>query len=172
MDFDKPLSYENVSLQVMRQSNFDKLFEVASDPKIWDQHNDKKRYEIEGFRKFFDSGINNPQNCYLIYYKGELVGSTRYYEYDSIKSSIKIGYTFYAKKYWGTELNKIVKKLMLSYAFNFVETVFFDVWVENFRSQKAVEKLGASMYKRDSLRERFVFKLTKEECLLDLKNIK
>ena len=61
---------------------------------------------------------------------------------------------------------------MLSYALNFVETVFFDVWVENFRSQKAVEKLGASLYKRDSSRERFVFKLTKEECLLDLKNIK
>ena len=61
---------------------------------------------------------------------------------------------------------------MLSYAFNFIETIFFDVWVDNFRSQKAVEKLGASLYKKDSLRERLVFKLTKKECLLDLKDIR
>ncbi|API87350.1 GNAT family N-acetyltransferase [Francisella uliginis] len=172
MDFNESLSYKNISLQILRRDDFDKLFEVASDPKIWDQHDDKLRYKREVFKKFFDSGISNPQNCYLIYYKGELVGSTRYYEYDSVASTIKIGYTFYAKKYWGTSLNKKVKNLMLSYAFNFVETVFFDVWIDNFRSQKAVEKLGASLYKKDSLRERFVFKLTKEECLLDLKNIK
>ncbi|QIW11113.1 GNAT family N-acetyltransferase [Francisella sp. LA112445] len=167
MDFSKLLSYENICLRVMQNDDFDKLFKVASDPKIWYQHDDRLRYKREVFKKFFDSGINNPQNCYLIYYKDELVGSTRYYEYDSVTLSIKIGYTFYAKKYWGTELNKNVKKLMLSYAFNFVETVFFDVWVENFRSQKAVEKLGASLYKKDSLRERLIFKLTKEDCLLD-----
>ncbi|MED7787899.1 GNAT family N-acetyltransferase [Francisella sp. 19X1-34] len=168
MNFHKPLSSGNLHLQVMHQNDFDELFNVARDPEIWEQHDDKLRYKREIFKKFFDSGINNPQNCYLIYYKDELVGSTRYYEYDSVVSSIKIGYTFYAKKYWGTELNKEVKKLMLSYAFNFVNIVFFDVWVKNFRSQKAVEKLGASLYKRDDQRERLVFKLTKEDCLLEL----
>ncbi|WP_150468461.1 GNAT family N-acetyltransferase [Francisella sp. SYW-9] len=168
MDFNKSLFSEDVCFKVMNNDDFDKLFSVASDPEIWDQHDDKQRYKKEVFKKFFDSGINNPQNCYLIYYKDELVGSTRYYEYDSVTSSIKIGYTFYAKKYWGTELNKKVKKLMLSYAFNFIKTVFFDIWVENFRSQKAVEKLGASLYRKDSLHNRLVFKLTKEKCLLDL----
>ncbi|BCD91351.1 hypothetical protein fh0823_14900 [Francisella halioticida] len=60
----------------------------------------------------------------MIFYKEELVGSTRYYEYNLDGPSIKIGYTFYAKKYWGTSLNKKVKKLMLSYAFKYVENVF------------------------------------------------
>ncbi|MED7820217.1 MULTISPECIES: GNAT family N-acetyltransferase [unclassified Francisella] len=168
MDFNKPLIYEDISLQIMYQSDFNRLFEVAKDPEIWDQHNDKKRCEIEGFRKFFDTGINNPQNCYLIFYKDELVGSTRYYEYDLNGSSIKIGYTFYAKKYWQTGLNRIVKKIMLSYAFEFVDNVFFDVWIENFRSQKAVKKLGAVLYKEDNLAEKLIFKLNKKDCLINL----
>lgn len=41
MDFNKSLSYENVSLQVIHQSDFDSLFKLASDPEIWDQHNDQ-----------------------------------------------------------------------------------------------------------------------------------
>lgn len=104
----------------------------------------------------------------MIFYKEELVGSTRYYEYNLDGPSIKIGYTFYAKKYWGTSLNKKVKKLMLSYAFKYVENVFFDVWIENFCSQKSVEKLGANLYKKNNIHGKLVFKLTKRDCLLSL----
>ncbi|AIT09229.1 acetyltransferase [Candidatus Francisella endociliophora] len=163
MDFNKSISCENVHLQLMTQDDSDRLFEVAKDPEIWDQYNAKERCELEGFKKFFNDAINNPQNCYLIFYKDELVGSTRYYEYDSVASSVKIGYTFYAKKCWGTGLNKKVKKLMLEYAFKYLDNVFFDVWTSNFRSQKAVEKLGAKLYKKDNLRERLVFKLNKKD---------
>ena len=74
----------------------------AKDPKIWEQHNDPQRYKKERFKKFFDDGINNTQNFFLIFYKNELVGSTRYYEYGFAQSSVKIGYTFYATKCWGT----------------------------------------------------------------------
>lgn len=139
MNFNKSLSHKDVHLQIMTKGDFDRLFAVAKDPEIWDQHNDKERYKLNGFKKFFDSGINNLQNCYLIFYKDDLVGSTRYYEYDLATSSIKIGYTFYAKKCWGTGLNKKVKNLMLYYAFKFTDNVFFDVWSKNFRSQQAVQ---------------------------------
>lgn len=163
MDFNKSLTYEGVRLQIMTQNDFTQLFEVANDSKIWDQHNDKKRCELEGFRKFFDTGIENSENCYLIFYKNELAGSTRYYEYDLAKSSLKIGYTFYAKKYWGTNLNKKVKNLMLDYAFEFVGDIFFDIWCKNYRSQRAVEKLGAKFYKKYKQREKLVFKLNKKD---------
>ncbi|MGQ4006061.1 GNAT family N-acetyltransferase [Francisellaceae bacterium CB300] len=162
MDFNKSLSYEDVRLQIMTQNDFDKLFAIAKDPKIWEQHNDPQRYKIEGFKKFFDSGIDNPQNCFLIFYKNELVGSTRYYEYSVAQSSVKIGYTFYATKCWGTDLNSKVKNLMLDYAFKFVDNVFFDVWNKNFRSQKAVEKLGAKFHAKSKCGEKYTFLLTKE----------
>jgi len=77
---------------------------VANDPKIWEQHNDSERYTLDGFKKYFDSAIGNAENCFLIFYNGELVGSTRYYEYSVSQSSLKIGYTFYATKCWGTVL--------------------------------------------------------------------
>ncbi|AXH30722.1 GNAT family N-acetyltransferase [Francisella opportunistica] len=147
----------------MTQNDFGKLFDVAKDPEIWAQHNDKKRYEIEVFKKYFEAGLNNLQNCYLIFYKNQLVGSTRYYEYTPSQSLIKIGYTFYAKKYWGTEINRKVKKLMLDYAFEFVDDVFFDVWDKNFRSQKAVAKLGAKLYSKEVAKQKLVFRLTKKD---------
>jgi RimJ/RimL family protein N-acetyltransferase len=162
MNFNNNLSHQDIRLQIMQQKDFNDLFEVAKDPQIWDQHDAKDRFTLDGFRKYFEEGIANPENCYLIFYKNELVGSTRYYEYDLKDSSIKIGYTFYAKKYWGTPLNRIVKKLMLDYAFKYVDKIYFDVWTENFRSQKALEKLGAKLYKIDHSRQRLIFLLNKE----------
>jgi len=36
--------------------------------------------------------------------------------------------------------------MMLDYAFNFVNNVFFDIGVNNIRSRKAVEKMGARLF--------------------------
>ncbi len=41
MDFNKSLCYEDVSLQIMIQNDFDELFEIVKDPEIWAQHNYK-----------------------------------------------------------------------------------------------------------------------------------
>lgn len=40
MDF-KSLCYEDVSLQIMIQNDFDELFEIVKDHEIWAQHNYK-----------------------------------------------------------------------------------------------------------------------------------
>jgi RimJ/RimL family protein N-acetyltransferase len=50
-------------------------------------------------------------------------------------------------EYWGTSINFQIKKMMLAYAFKFLDKVYFDIGVNNFRSRKAVEKLGASLFK-------------------------
>ena len=92
--------------------------------------------QVDGFKKYFDDDLKNPRNCYLIFYNEKLVGSTRYYEYDYIKKSIKVGYAFYAKKYWCTQLNKKVKKLMIDYAFESVENLLFGGWHKTFVRKK------------------------------------
>ena len=165
MNFNKSLSHEDVHLHVMIQNDFDRLFDVAKDPKIWEQHNDRQRCTLDGFRKYFNDAVGNTENCFLIFYKGELVGSTRYYQYSLSQSSLKIGYTFYAIKCWGTGLNRQVKNLMLDYAFKFVDNVFFDVWYKNFRSQKAVERLGAKFYTKEKSGEKYSFLLTKDDLV-------
>jgi RimJ/RimL family protein N-acetyltransferase len=59
---------------------------------------------------------------------------------------IAIGYTFIAKKYWGTNYNKQLKKLMIAYAFEFVDAVLFYIGKNNIRSQKAIQKIGANYF--------------------------
>ncbi|OXA93214.1 GNAT family N-acetyltransferase [Flavobacterium hercynium] len=128
----------------LKEGHFDALYEVASDPLIWEQHPMKDRYKIEVFRSFFDAAINS-QSSFLILDKNtnEIVGNTRYYDYNAEKSSIAIGFTFIARKFWGGLHNKSNKKLLMDYAFKYVNTIVFHIGAENIRSQKAVAKLGA-----------------------------
>jgi RimJ/RimL family protein N-acetyltransferase len=58
--------------------------------------------------------------------------------------SVLIGYTFLARSHWGSKYNPALKKLMIQYAFQFVDSVIFHIGANNVRSQKAIERLGAS----------------------------
>ncbi len=73
---------------------------------------------------------------------GEIVGSSRYHAYDPAHSEIEIGWTFLVRKCWGGNANREIKALMLDHAFSFVDTVVFWVGQENWRSQRAMEKIG------------------------------
>ena len=72
----------------------------------------------------------------------KVIGTTRFYSFDEKEPSIKIGYTFISYDYWGTSMNYQIKKLMLDYIFQYLDKVYFDIWKENHRSQKSIEKLG------------------------------
>ncbi|MFY7965909.1 MAG: GNAT family N-acetyltransferase [Chitinophagaceae bacterium] len=148
------LSNTEILLQPLELNNFDDLYMAASDPLIWEQHPDKLRYQKNVFQKYFDSAIKS-KGAFLIVNKltNEIIGSSRFYEFDATKSEITIGYTFIARKYWGTNCNQSIKKLMLEYAFNYVETVLFTIGINNIRSQKAIKKIGAQLLRKqdDSL---------------------
>ncbi|WJS94330.1 GNAT family N-acetyltransferase [Flavobacterium johnsoniae] len=133
-----------VKLIPLEENHFEELFEVASDPLIWEQHPSKDRSNREGFRTFFDAGLQS-KGAFLILDKqtNEIIGTTRYYDNKQENSSIAIGYTFLARKFWGGPYNKSCKKLLIDYAFQHVNSVLFHVGAENFRTQKAVLKLGA-----------------------------
>jgi RimJ/RimL family protein N-acetyltransferase len=138
------LENELVKLVPLKANNFESLYLVASDPLIWEQHPDKYRYKKDVFEKYF-KGAMESGGAFLVLEKnsGEIIGSSRYYDFDNEKNSIAIGYTFLAKNYWGTTYNSAMKKLMLDHAFKFVETVIIHIGAKNIRSQKAIEKLGA-----------------------------
>jgi len=55
----------------------------------------------------------------------QIIGSTRFYDYDREKSEIEIGWTFLARKYWSGRYNREMKDLLLAHAFEFVENVIF-----------------------------------------------
>ncbi len=138
------LEDEFVKLIPLEEKHFEELFEAASDPLIWEQHPSKDRYYREGFTTFFQAAMDS-KGSFLILDKqtNEVMGTTRFYDYDPEKSSVAIGYTFITRKFWGGPYNKSCKKLLIDYAFQHVNSILFHVGAANLRSQKAVLKLGA-----------------------------
>ena len=86
---------------------------------------------------------------------------TRIYDFKEEELSVKLGYTFLGKEYWGSNINYNVKKLILDYVFSFLNTVYFDVYEKNIRSQKSVMKLGGILNKINSNKHEYI--LTKKE---------
>ncbi|WP_394775000.1 GNAT family N-acetyltransferase [Flavobacterium sp.] len=128
----------------LQESDFDELYKVASDPLIWEQHPMKDRYKSAVFKSFFDAAIDSKSSFLILDKKtNEIIGNTRFYDYNPEKSSVAIGFTFIARKFWGGLYNKSNKKLLIDYAFQSLDSVIFHIGADNIRSQKAVEKLGA-----------------------------
>jgi RimJ/RimL family protein N-acetyltransferase len=142
-DLQPNLKGELIELRPLTPEDWDDLFAVASDPLIWEQHPESDRYKAEVFRVFFREALECG-GAFAIVDKNsqQIIGSTRFYGYDSEKSEIEIGWTFLARKYWGGRYNRELKQLMLNHAFQFVESVIFYVGENNIRSQKATEKVG------------------------------
>lgn len=144
--FDIQLALENDTILMLplEEGDFEALHQVASDPLIWEQHPNKDRWQKEVFRVYFEGAMKS-RGAYKIIDKasGQIAGSTRIYDYDEAESSILIGYTFYARTYWGKGVNLAVKSLMLNYLFQFISKVGFHIGAQNVRSQIAIGRLGA-----------------------------
>jgi N-acetyltransferase len=158
------LKGELLELRPLQAEHFDRLFAVASDPLIWEQHPTKERYQEEVFKAFFRDALASGGALTAIDSKtGQCIGSSRFHGYDEQKSEIEIGWTFLARSHWGGAYNREMKRLMLDHAFKFVKHVVFLVGLQNLRSQRAVEKIGAIRVgnRRDAEgRESFVYQIT------------
>jgi RimJ/RimL family protein N-acetyltransferase len=144
MSFDLQPTLENdlVKLRPLSLKDFDSLYKVASDKLIWEQHPDKERYTVSGFKKFFDESMASKGALVIIDRQlGNVIGGSRFNLVPKYKEAVEIGWTFLSRAYWGGTYNSLCKKLMMDYAFKFVDEIIFFVDKNNIRSQKAVEKL-------------------------------
>ena len=128
----------------LTEQDFGALFAAASDPLIWDQHPYNTRWQREVFERFFADAIGSGGALAITDDDGALIGTSRYAAYNPQRSEIEIGWTFLVRACWGGHHNSELKTLMLGHAFQYVDTVVFQVGENNIRSQKAVEKLGAT----------------------------
>jgi RimJ/RimL family protein N-acetyltransferase len=138
------LESELIEIVPLQQNDFEKLYEVASDPLVWEQHPNKNRYQRAIFQNFFNGAIES-KGAFLVCEKenGKVIGSSRYYDLDKEKNTVAVGYTFIDRAYWGKGYNNVLKQLMFDHAFKFVDKIILHIGATNFRSQKATEKLGA-----------------------------
>ncbi|MEO6175488.1 MAG: GNAT family protein [Flavobacterium circumlabens] len=75
----------------------------------------------------------------------KVAGSTRYGYLNQASQKCEIGWTWYAKEFQGTGLNKACKYELLNFGFENIQfrRIQFSADLENERSQSAIEKLGA-----------------------------
>jgi RimJ/RimL family protein N-acetyltransferase len=133
-----------VTLRPLSPADHDALFAVAADPLIWEQHPDQTRFQPAGFRVFFQQALDSGGALLALDSgSGEVIGSSRFHGYDEAADEVEIGWTFLTRSHWGGQYNREMKRLMLDHAFRYVGRVVFLIDPKNFRSQRAVEKLGA-----------------------------
>jgi RimJ/RimL family protein N-acetyltransferase len=174
-DIQPILENDKVLLHPLQEDDFEALYAVASDPKIWEQHPNKDRWKKEVFQTYFQGAMES-NGAFKIIDKssGKIVGSTRIYDYNEQDNSVLIGYTFYATEYWGKGINQSVKALMLDYLFQFVSSVYFQIGADNIRSQIAISRLGARKvgeqevaYFGEVPKLNYIYRIKKEEWLAD-----
>lgn len=162
---------KDISLVPLKEEDFDLLYAVACDPKIWEQHPNKDRWQKNIFKNFFQGAIES-KGAYKIIdnVAQEIVGSTRIYDYNKQSNSILIGYTFIACKYWGSGINHRVKKILLDYLFDFVDHVEFHIGAQNLRSQISIVRLGAVKideievaYFGEAVKHNYVYRISKSD---------
>lgn len=143
INFKAVLEDELVLIRPLLKDDFDALFSISSDPLLWEQHPAKERSTPEGFQKWFEDAMASDKAFFITDKKtGKPVGTSRYNEIKEDPAAIEIGWTFIAREFWGGQYNQAVKKLMMDHAFTHYDKILFFVDRNNFRSQKAVEKLG------------------------------
>jgi len=105
---------------------------------------------------------------------GLVIGSTSYWDFDAHNAHVEIGSTWLNRASWGTGRNAEAKLLLMTHAFETLglERVAFRTDILNERSQRAIERLGATregvhrheMLRRDgSWRDSVHYSLLREE---------
>ena len=171
----QPLHLQNefVKLSPLAETDFERLYQVASDPLIWEQHPNQNRYQKEAFQNYFEGAIKS-KGAFIIFDAVTLepIGSSRFCNYNSADNVIEIGYTFLARDHWGTTYNKALKTLMLDHAFTFADRVKFYIGANNIRSQKSIVRFGAKKIGEDEVeyygepkKLNFIYQIDKSEWI-------
>jgi RimJ/RimL family protein N-acetyltransferase len=150
MDRQPVLEGKRLLLRPLRPDDWEALYAVASDPAVWALHPAHDRWQAPVFRAFFDDALANEGALVVIdKASGAIVGSSRFQGYDPADGgSVEIGWTFLARRLWGTGANAEMKRLMLRHALEHVERVRFRVGEGNVVSRGAMKNIGGRLTDR------------------------
>ncbi len=151
-NFVSTLVGETISLRPLKAEDFEALYAVASDPLIWEQHPEPTRYQRQVFMSGFFARALACGSAFVVIdnASSKIIGSSRYYGWNPVEREVTIGATFLARSYWGRGTNREMKQLMLNHAFRWAKVVWFHVGANNWRSRKAMEKIGGRFSHEES----------------------
>jgi RimJ/RimL family protein N-acetyltransferase len=148
----KPATLEGhgVRLEPLSLEHEKPLMEAANDGRLWElfftsvpESENTKRY-IEDALKGQERGDMLPWAVRDLR-SGAIVGSTRYHDIIAAADRVEIGWTWYAKRVQRSHVNTACKLLLFAYAFESLKCKVVGLRTDNFnfRSQRAIEALGA-----------------------------
>jgi N-acetyltransferase len=125
---------------------------VLAEPTLW-QYSIVQPNSEAALQLYLQTAVAERENgtayAFAIFDKltSEFIGSSRFYDIQMLHKSTQLGYTWYAKKYWGTGINKNCKYLMLQFAFERIgfNRVEFRADKNNARSVAAMKSIGCSV---------------------------
>ncbi len=137
------LTGDRVLLRPTTEEDREPLFAVASDPLLWEVHPAHDRWRRDVFDAFFDACLTSGGALTIIdRATNAVVGSSRYDHWKPDADEIEIGWTYLARRCWGGVYKAEVKRLMLDHINHQVGTATFMIGEDNFRSRRAMEKIG------------------------------
>ncbi|MGF1742421.1 GNAT family N-acetyltransferase [Vibrio profundum] len=144
------LESQNVKLIPLREDHSVALVKAASDGELWNLW-----FTSVPSTEIVDSYIANALEQkskgmslpFVVIDKlsGDIIGSTRLCNVDSVHQRVEIGYTWYGQSYQRTSCNTECKLLLLAYAFECLDAIaveFRTSW-HNHASRTAISRLGA-----------------------------
>jgi N-acetyltransferase len=148
-DFQPRLQGELITIRPYKAEDWDALLAAASDPLIWEQHPIQVNWNPENFKRSVDSALEDEGGLAVIdSSSGKVIGFSRYTTQFVDTGEVEIGWTFLARAYWGGRYNGELKRLMLTHALASWPTVVFRIGENNWRSRKALEKIGGTLMDR------------------------
>jgi len=144
------LEGHGVRLEPLTRDHHDALVEAAKDGRLWQlfftsvPEPGQVHAYISGALAAQEKGEMLPWAVRDLK-SGLIVGSTRYHDIVPAADRVEIGYTWYAKRMQRTHVNSACKLLLFEFAFERLSCGVVGLRTDNFnfRSQRAIEALGA-----------------------------
>jgi RimJ/RimL family protein N-acetyltransferase len=148
----RPVTLEGlgVRLEPLTLEHVDALAAAVSDGELW-----RLWYtwvpEASKVRDYVEQALAGQKEGHMLPWavrelqSGAIVGSTRYHDVIAEVDRVEIGYTWYGKSWQRSHVNTACKLLLLGHAFDTVGCKVVGLRTDNFnfRSQRAIEALGA-----------------------------
>jgi RimJ/RimL family protein N-acetyltransferase len=145
-----PLEANGIRLEPLTEAHHDGLIAAAGDGQLWELWFTSVP-PPGGMAKYIADALRGQRDGHMLPWavrdlaSGDLVGCTRYHDIVAPIDRVEIGYTWYSASRQRTHVNTTCKRLLLAHAFDTLGCKVVGLRTDNFnfRSQRAIEALGA-----------------------------
>ncbi len=144
------LERDGIRLEPLTQDHEAALNEAAADGHLWDLWFTTVPFP-DAMAAYIATALQGQRDGHMLPWavrdtaSGEIIGSTRYHDIVPAIDRVEIGYTWYRGSRQRTAVNTTCKLLLLAHAFDALGCKVVGLRTDNFnfRSQRAIEGLGA-----------------------------